>query len=223
MPTFHFSYAFKGHECTGFGGTLKNIGMGCGSRAGKMEQHSSGKPSVYPEICAGCRMCIKYCAHDAITIINKKASINHLKCAGCGRCVSVCPAGAAQPDWSSSNYELGCKIAEYTLAVLKGREHFHISIAMDISPNCDCCGENDTPIVPDIGMFASFDPVALDMACADAVNKQPIIAGSELGERAHASDDHFANLHPNTNWRACLEHAEKIGVGTCSYELIEIK
>jgi uncharacterized Fe-S center protein len=214
---------FKGHELTGIGGALKNIGMGCGSRAGKMEQHSSGKPEVDRELCTGCGTCIKNCAQAAITIKNKKASIDHAKCVGCGRCIGVCPANAAHPAFDSSNKELSCKIAEYSLAVLKGRPHFHVSIVMDVSPYCDCHSDNDTPIVPDIGMFASFNPVALDKACVDAVNRQPAIAGSILDERAHTHNDHFTNVHPNTDWHSCLEHAEKIGIGTNSYELINVK
>lgn len=107
------------------------------------------------------------------------------------------------------------------MAVLKGKPHFHISLVVDVSPNCDCHAENDIAIVPDVGMFASFDPVALDAACADAVNQQPEISGSELAKNTKMHD-HFATVHPETNWRVCLEHAEKIGIGTSQYELIQI-
>ena len=214
---------FKGHELTGFGGALKNIGMGCGSRAGKFEQHSSGKPDIIEELCLGCGICIKNCAQAAITINNKKASINHSKCAGCGRCIGTCPSNAIRSRFDSSNKELSCKMAEYCLAVLKDRPHFHVSIVMDVSPNCDCHGDNDIPIIPDVGMFASFDPVALDKACVDAVNRQPVITGSVLNECARTHHDHFTDTHPNTDWHICLEHAEKIGVGTSLYELITIK
>ncbi len=213
---------FKGHESTGFGGALKNIGMGCGSRAGKMEQHASGKPQIDRENCVGCGTCAKYCAHDAVTVKNKKAEIDVDKCVGCGRCIGVCPKDAVYPGSGSSNRELCCKIAEYSLAVLKDRPSFHISLVMDVSPECDCCGENDAPIVPDVGMFASFDPIALDMACADAVNAAPAIPGSALGGKKHGGD-HFSALHPDSEWRACLKHAEKIGLGTTKYELIRVK
>ena len=98
---------------------------------------------------------------------------------------------------------------------------------MDISPNCDCHAENDMPIVPDVGMFASFDPVALDTACADAVNQMPVLPGSWLDdnvrEHGHDHGDHFHVTHPNTNWRACVEHGEKLGIGQQAYELITIK
>ena len=162
---------FKGHEATGFGGTLKNIGMGCGSRAGKMEMHSAGKPFINASECIGCGMCSKICAHDAAVVTDKKASINHDKCVGCGRCIGVCPQDAVNAASDESNDILNRKIAEYSKAVVSKRPQFHISLVMDVSPYCDCHGENDIPIVPDVGMFASFDHVALDVACADAVNK----------------------------------------------------
>ena len=213
---------FKGHEATGFGGALKNLGMGCGSRAGKMEMHSAGKPYVKQKKCIGCGQCQKICAHSAITIADKKASIDHDKCVGCGRCIGICPVDAVKPAEDESNDILNCKIAEYSLAVLKDRPHFHISLVMDVSPCCDCHAENDAPIVPDVGMFASFDPVALDIACADAVNKQPVIADSRLGEQPHVHHDHFKDNHPETNWMSCIDHAVKLGIGSKEYELIEI-
>ena len=213
---------FKGHEATGFGGALKNLGMGCGSRAGKMEMHSAGKPYVRTRKCIGCGQCQKVCAHSAITITDKKASINHNCCVGCGRCIGICPVDAVCAASDESNDILNCKIAEYSLAVLKDRPHFHISLVCDVSPFCDCHGENDAPIVPDVGMFASFDPVALDIACADAVNAQPAIANSRLGEQPHVHNDHFKNNHPETNWMSCIDHAVKLGLGSKEYELIEI-
>jgi len=213
---------FKGHEATGFGGALKNLGMGCGSRAGKMEMHSAGKPYVHQRKCIGCGSCTKVCAHNAITITDRKAMINHDCCVGCGRCIGICPVDAVKPAEDESNDILNCKIAEYTLAVVKDRPHFHISLVCDVSPYCDCHGENDAPIVPDVGMFASFDPVALDIACADAVNAQPIFENSRLGEQPHVHHDHFTDNHPETNWMSCIDHAVKLGIGSKEYELIEI-
>jgi uncharacterized Fe-S center protein len=215
---------FKGHEEAGFGGCLKNIGMGCGSRAGKMEQHNAGKPHVAQKHCIGCGQCRKICAHGAPIIENGKAHIDHDKCVGCGRCIAVCPKDAVRIDWDESTTNLNCKIAEYTKAVVDGRPCFHISLVIDVSPNCDCRSENDMAIVPNVGMFASFDPVALDMACVDAVNAQTPLRGSAADD-AHAKahvHDHFQRLHPDTNWRSCLEHGEKIGIGTREYELIKI-
>ncbi len=220
---------FKGHEATGFGGALKNIGMGCGSRAGKMEQHNAGKPQVDQSLCVGCRQCAKQCAQDAISFgENRKASIDHEKCVGCGRCLGMCNFDAIENVNSCANDELNAKIAEYSKAVVWGRPHFHISLVIDISPYCDCHAENDLPILPDVGMFASFDPVALDQACAHACLRQQPIPGSQLDEQMHAEGfhdhhDHFCNNFPETNWQTCLSHAEKIGLGTRSYELIEVK
>ena len=215
---------FKGHEEAGFGGCLKNIGMGCGSRAGKMEQHNAGKPHVAQKHCIGCGQCRKICAHGAPIITDGKAHIDHDKCVGCGRCIAVCPKDAVRIDWDETTTNLNCKIAEYTKAVVDGRPCFHISLVIDVSPNCDCHAENDMAIVPNVGMFASFDPVALDMACVDAVNAQTPLRGSAADD-AHAKahvHDHFQRLHPDTNWRSCLEHGEKIGIGTREYELIKI-
>ena len=213
---------FKGHELTGFGGALKNIGMGCGSRAGKMEMHSSGKPRVSKDACVGCSLCAKNCAHNAITISDKKAFIDHNKCTGCGRCIGICPMDAVMPGSSESNDILNKKIAEYSLAVLNGRPHFHISLVIDVSPYCDCHGSNDVPIVPDVGMFASFDPVALDVACADAVNNQPVMKGSLLEKSGCKHSDHFTNVSPETDWKTAIDHAVKLGIGNNEYELITI-
>ena len=219
---------FKGHESTGFGGALKNIGMGCGSRAGKMEQHCGGKPEVEQSACRGCHACAKNCAHGAISFsAEHKASIDHSKCVGCGRCIGACNFDAIHNPNNSANDELNIKIAEYSKAVLDGRPHFHISLVMDVSPFCDCHSENDAPIIPDDGMFASFDPVALDQACADACNRQPMMPNSRLADqlKEHCCDhhDHFINNCPNTNWKVCLDHAEKIGIGSTQYELVTIK
>ncbi len=214
---------FKGHEAAGFGGCFKNIGMGCGSRAGKMEMHSAGKPHVITERCVGCGSCKKDCAHNAITITDKKASIDHSKCVGCGRCIGRCPVDAVDAASDEANDIMNCKIAEYTWAVIKDKPGFHISLVVDVSPYCDCHSENDVPIVPDVGMFASFDPVALDQACVDAVNAQPTVPGSVMDEREHTHHDHFTDTHPDTNWESCLEHAVKLGMGSREYELITVK
>ncbi len=218
---------FKGHENTGFGGALKNLGMGCGSRAGKMEMHSDGKPYVRTKKCIGCHACARICAHDAPQFdADNKASIDQARCVGCGRCIGVCPADAVVPGNSSSNDLLNCKIAEYGKAVLDGRPSFHISLICDVSPNCDCHSENDAAIIPNVGMLASFDPVALDVAAADLCNRQPVLSSSHIGEPAHAhpagTADVFALNHPDTNWRTCTEHAERIGLGQRAYTLIKI-
>lgn len=215
---------FKGHEATGFGGAIKNIGMGCGSRAGKMAMHSIGKPSIDAEKCRGCKTCTHYCAQSAISIgEDHKARIDHDLCAGCGRCIGVCNFDAISNAFDAESTILNERMAEYTKAVIQNRPHFHVSIVNQVSPYCDCHAENDAAVVPDIGMFASFDPVALDHACIDAVNAAPAISTSVLGQCAHEHNDHFTDIHPKTNWRSQIEHAQKIGIGNVDYELVTVK
>lgn len=216
---------FKGHEATGFGGALKNIGMGCGSRAGKMQMHAANKPEIDSSLCIGCGSCAKICAHDAPIKTEKKYHIDHEKCVGCARCIAVCPKDAIKPDWDGAFDDLCEKIAEYTKAVVDKKPSFHISLVIDVSPNCDCHNENGMAIVPDIGFLASFDPVALDKACADLVNKAPIIKTSVIGHNEnheHKNCDKFKMAHPTTEWIVSLEHGEKLNIGTQSYELIEV-
>lgn len=219
---------FKGHESTGFGGAIKNIGMGCGSRAGKMHQHNSGKPIVHNDLCRGCRRCAKECGSDAITYENGKAVINQDICKGCGRCIGACAFDAIENQNWNANEILGRKMAEYSQAVCDGRPTFHISLVRDISPNCDCHGENDAPILPDVGIFASFDPVALDQACVDACLHATPMPNSQLSDNLadphwHHHHDNFLDSNPNVRWKETLEHAEKIGLGTREYELIQMK
>ena len=218
---------FKGHEMTGFGGAIKNIGMGCGSRAGKMDQHADGKPVLDAEACRGCRRCAKECGSDAISYVNNKAVIDYDKCKGCGRCIGACTFDAISSPDDSANEMLDRKMAEYAQAVCQDRPCFHISLVQDVSPNCDCHGENDAPILPDIGMFASFDPVALDQACADACMAAQPMPGSQLSDNLSSPGwechhDHFKDSNPNIEWKATLEQAEKIGLGTRAYELKKI-
>lgn len=214
---------FKGHEMTGFGGALKNLGMGSGSRAGKFEMHSASKPKINKENCVGCGMCIKSCAQHAISFDeNRKADIDQNKCAGCGQCVAVCQHDGAKM------YESGItateKISEYAYAVVKDKPNFHISFIMDVSPDCDCFDNNDLPIVPNIGIAASFDPVALDRACIDMVNKAPVIKGSILDEVNYKEgEDKFECIHEGTDWEAGLRHGVEIGLGNEEYEIINVK
>jgi uncharacterized Fe-S center protein len=219
---------FKGHEVTGFGGALKNIGMGSGSRAGKMAMHNDGKPKVFEAKCIGCKICARFCDHGAIGFgKDGKASIDHKKCVGCGRCIGACSKHAIANKWSSTGLALSQKIAEYSKAVLDGRPNFHINVVNQVSPYCDCHSENDAAVVPDIGIFAGFDPVALDQACIDAVNAAPALAAAADSAKKAKPDakgnDHFCAIHPTTDWRDHLSHAEKIGLGTTKYELVTVK
>ena len=142
---------------------------------------------------------------------------------GCGRCIGACPKDATHAGADNTNEILNCKMAEYALAVVQGRPQFHINLVQDISPCCDCHGCNDAPILPDIGMFASADAVAIDQACADACLRAEPIPGTRLSEMPHISDDHFINSYPVSEWRSQLSHGEKIGLGQRAYELITMK
>ena len=221
---------FKGHEMTGFGGAIKNIGMGCGSRAGKKDQHNNGQPEIDEAACRGCRRCLRECANNGLLFdeTKKKMTVNLNNCVGCGRCIGACNFDAISFAQNAAVKELNCRMAEYAKAVTNGRPCFRISVVRDISPECDCHAGNDAPILPDIGIFASFDPVALDQACADACLRQTPLPDSRLTELMNRSDfldrrDHFDNAHPNTEYKSCLEHAEKIGLGTRSYKIITVK
>ena len=172
--------------------------------------------------CVRCGTCVHSCASGARTMGPEGPVRDTARCVGCGRCIAICSFDAIKPHNSSSEASLNRRIAEYAYAVVKDKPNFHISIAADISPNCDCHPENDAPIVPNIGMFASFDPVAIDLAAADAVNAMPANPRSALSEAECRCHDHFINVHPNTNWRVQIEHGEEIGLGSSEYELIRI-
>ena len=221
---------FKGHEMTGFGGAIKNIGMGCGSRAGKKDQHSSGKPTVSAPLCRGCRRCQRECANNGLEFDpeTRKMRVNSDNCVGCGRCLGACNFDAIHFVNNNAPRDLNRRMAEYAKAVVDGRPNFHVSLIVDVSPNCDCHSENDAPILPDIGMLASFDPIALDQACADLCQKAAPMPNSQLSYNMKKSDfhdfcDHFTNNKPESEWKSCLEHGEKIGLGSREYDLIVIK
>mgnify|MGYP000143414368 CR=1 FL=1 len=165
-----------------------------------------------PRRCVGCRRCATQCAHGAITFgEDRKASIDWDKCVGCGRCIAVCNTDAIRPGNDAAMEELGCRMAEYAKAVVDGRPQFHISLVIDVSPYCDCHGENDLPIVPDVGMFASFDPVALDQACVDAVYNSPDSGKAALIERMESRN----GIHT-------VEAAQALGLGRREYELVAL-
>lgn len=221
---------FKGHEMTGFGGAIKNIGMGCGSRAGKKDQHCNGQAIIDPEKCRGCKRCLRECANDGLVYdeVNKKMTINADNCVGCGRCIGACNFDAIDFAHNAAVAELNCRMAEYAKAVVDGRPNFHISLVVDVSPTCDCHSGNDAPMLPDVGMFASTDPLAIDQACVDACLKQEPLPNTLLTEQMAKEDfcdhhDHFENVTPNAEYKTCLAHAAKIGLGNREYELITVK
>jgi len=218
---------FKGHEITGFGGAIKNLGMGCASVGGKLFLHSGSSPRIYENNCTGCRICEKYCAYSAIKVGEDKiAHIDYEKCVGCGQCVAVCQYDSARVVWQNSSETVCKRIAEYTYAVINDKPAFHINFIMNVSPDCDCFGFNDYPLVPDIGMAASFDPVALDQACVDLVKTATALPGSRIFQKQEYSEmkgeDKFQMAHPDTFWETGLEHGVKIGLGNTDYELINV-
>lgn len=215
---------FKCHELTGFGGAIKNLGMGCASRKGKLVQHSTVAPRVTAKHCTGCGICIKACAHDAITIVDGAAVIDEIKCAGCSRCITVCPTKAVAIQWNEAADLVMKKMAEYALGAVSNKQGktVYLNFITQVSPACDCYGHCDAPIVNDIGICASTDPVALDQACADLVNNARGNQDSALKSGHEPGGDKFRGVWPEIPWQVQLEHAEKVGLGSRSYELIRL-
>ncbi len=215
---------FKGHELTGFGGTIKNIGMGCASRYGKLKQHSDLSPKINKKKCTGCGECATYCAQEAISIKEEKAVMDPERCIGCGGCIVICPDSAINVRWSKDIPLLQKKMVEYAFGVLKEKEGsvLFINFLTQISPTCDCNQYTDASIVPDVGIIASTDPVAIDQASADMVNQQTVLSGSSLKVNTRPGEDKFQGLFPDIDWGFQLDYAQKIGLGTRNYELIKI-
>ncbi len=215
---------FKGHEFSGFGGSIKNMGMGCASRAGKLVQHSGLSPKVKPKKCIGCGDCIDHCSQAAIALADEKAVIDSEKCIGCGECILVCPQSAIQVQHGKSLPDFMEKMVEYTLGALKNKQGkaFFINFINNVTPACDCWPASDAPIVRDIGILASTDPVAIDQASADLVNQEPALVESCLKTGFEAGDDKFKALYPKVDWELQLVYAEELGLGKRGYNLIQI-
>ena len=215
---------FTGHELSGVGGALKNIAMGCSSRGGKLKQHSSVAPKVKGPRCTGCETCIEWCPQGAITLLNEKARIDSGKCIGCGECLSVCPEGAIQVQWDNDTALFQKKMAEYAYGALVGKrkKSIFLNFLTQVSPACDCYGHSDAPIVADIGILCSCDPVAIDQASVDLVNAQPGNEKSRLVTNLGPGEDKFRALYPQIDWEVQLEYAEKIGLGSRKYDLLAI-
>jgi len=212
---------FKCHELTGFGGALKNLGMGCSSREGKLEQHSTVAPKVAESFCNACAACFKACAHDAIAFMEGKAKIDVEKCVGCGRCITVCEQTAIQIQWNEEAPLVMKKMAEYAAGALTGKagKALFVNFVTQVSPACDCYGHSDAPIVPDQGILVSADPVALDQACADLINRAPGLPETALGQETQAGRDKFRAIYPEIDWTVTLDHAVRIGLGNRNYRL----
>jgi uncharacterized Fe-S center protein len=199
---------FKGHELSGFGGALKNLGMGCASRSGKLSQHSSVAPYVHQGTCTGCETCVSHCPSGAIAVMEDKARISAEACIGCADCIVVCPAGAVRIKWNEAAPVTQMKMVEHAAGALAGKRDrsLFLSFVTQVSPLCDCYGANDVPIAPDVGILASDDPVAIDQACADLVIRA-------------AGHDPFRKRHPQVDWEVQLSRAEELGLGSRRYRL----
>ncbi len=203
---------FKGHIMTGFGGALKNIGMGCASREGKLAQHSDVAPIVDLDRCTGCGECVKTCPPDALYLRGHRVYIDPAKCIGCATCIAVCESGAIDVNWESGGSSIQEKMIEYASAILKDRKKSSafINFATKITKECDCLAKDDPRISPDIGIFTSRDPVSIDQACYDAVNNA-------------CGRDIFKEVHPKRDGTKQLKIAHELGLGEIQYELIEVK
>jgi uncharacterized protein len=215
---------FKGHELAGFGGAIKNVGMGCASRKGKLAQHSGLSPKVTEKDCIGCGDCAERCANNAISLEDELACIDANTCIGCGECILICPNGAIQVQWNQSIPIFLENMVEYTEGVLKNKagKALFINFITNVSPACDCYPANDAPIVRDIGVVAGTDPVALDQASVDLVNQEPALAGSCLTTNTAVGEDKFKGIYPKVAWEHQLVYAEKLGLGSRSYDLVKL-
>lgn len=215
---------FKGHEISGFGGALKNIGMGCASRRGKLAQHSGVAPKIKAKKCVGCGTCVAQCQPQAISLKNKKARIDPVLCIGCGGCIMACANGAIDVRWNPSIKPFQEKMVESAYGVMqekKGKALF-INFITGVSPACDCVPYSDAPIVPDIGIVASTDPVAIDQAAVDLVNAQAGLSNSCLKTNLKPGQDKFRGIYPEVDWEIQLEYAQKLGLGLRNYSLKKI-
>ncbi|MBE0466454.1 MAG: DUF362 domain-containing protein [Candidatus Desulforudis sp.] len=221
---------FKGHIATAFGGVLKNVGMGLGSRSGKQMMHSDLLPEISPEKCRSCGRCMRWCPAGAISFTREQpdnpgpARIDASKCLGCGECTVTCTHGAIASNWKTEPDIMQEKIAEYSWGVLKdkkGKAAF-ITFLNNVTPDCDCCGWSEAPIVPDIGILASRDPIALDQACVDLVNGERGLSASRMAGHED-SPDKFRALFPNVDWSRQLAYGEELGLGIRQYQLVRVK
>ena len=214
---------FKGHEASGFGGAIKNLAMGCAPAQGKKEQHAA-KFEVNPKLCVGCQACIGNCPVNAISMPAGKAVINPDICIGCGECMTVCPTKAIYLNWETDLEPFIERMVEYACGAVKGKDGKigYINFLMNITPDCDCVPWSDAPIVPDIGILASLDPVALDQACYDMVNQHSGFGDSMLVSGHNPGEDKFKGVWNYAKSEVQISYAERMGLGSGRYKLVEI-
>jgi uncharacterized Fe-S center protein len=200
-----------GHMVVGLGGAIKNLGMGFASRKGKLRQHATMKPNIAKKFCTGCGVCIENCPEDAIAMIEGKAVIDAGICIGCGECLTVCRFDAVKHDWNRDSADLQKRMAEHALGAVTGKRDRigGLNFLLSITKECDCMPVKQKPILPDIGILAGKDPVALDAASLDLIEKA---AGKSLTDLTF----------PQFDARIQIRHGEAVGLGTSDYELIEI-
>jgi uncharacterized protein len=214
---------FKCHELSGFGGALKNLGMGTATREGKLIQHSTVSPKVNVHACKGCGLCLDYCPAKAISLSEKKAVIEGHTCIGCGECLIICPRGAIKIEWNEGPDRFQKKMVEHAVGALKGKKKaLFLNFLTQISPACDCYPNNDAAIVRDIGILASTDPVAIDAASADLVNNEESLPGTAIKRPSGKGEDKFRAVYPNIDWRVQLAHGEMLGLGKREYVLVKV-
>lgn len=214
---------FKGHGMSGFGGAIKNLAMGCATAFGKIEQHECAKPVIKGE-CMACGKCISICPEDAMSITDQKSVIDYDRCIGCNFCLEACPDSVINLDFENISLFIE-KMTEYAYGAVKNKQNkvCYINFLMNITPDCDCVPWSDAPIVSDIGILASNDPVAIDTASLDLVNEQCGFKNSLLHNNFEKGEDKFKGIYEEIDGRIQLKYGEEIGLGSRDYKLIEIK
>jgi len=217
---------FKGHALVGFGGVVKNLGMGGATRRGKMQQHRLVGPHVNADKCRGCGTCVSVCRAGALSLDDDgKVAFNPELCVGCAACLISCRHGCLGIDWKTDVAAFQERVAEYAAALVSTikKPCLHISFVTAVSSVCDCVGYSDVPLCPDIGVFASFDPVAVDAACLDAVNRARPNPNSPLHPDIAPGEDKLTALYPKVDPRHILRYSEHIGLGSREYKLAPVK
>ncbi len=213
-----------GHELTGFAGALKNIAMGCATRKGKMQQHCGLGPRLEQDNCQGCGECIEVCGSGALRLDEQgRAEIDRDSCNGCAACLLACRYGALVVDYQMELPLFMERLVEYAGAVLQAvsRPALHLNYLLNVTAGCDCCSDKNRPMCPDIGVLASYDPVALDQAGYDLVNQAPG-RDSVLPESRQRGQDKFASLYPRAETEHCFAYAQQLGLGKRDYQLISV-